>query len=148
MSRLSYRRMTANDAGLATALFEMMAAVFEEARSEVARGHVEQLLRREDFIAIGAFFDREPVGGLTAFLLPLTRSARNEIFLYDIAVRPSHQRLGIGRHLVRMAREIALASGAQSAWVAADNEDEHALDFYRAIGGEGSPATIFAFYEA
>jgi hypothetical protein len=30
-------------------------------------------------------------------------------------------------------------------FVAADNEDTHALDFYRALGGTASPVTIFEF---
>jgi len=32
-------------------------------------------------------------------------------------------------------------------FVAADNQDLHALDFYRAMGGEPSPVTIFSFTE-
>jgi hypothetical protein len=29
--------------------------------------------------------------------------------------------------------------------VLADNEDEHALDFYQAMGGEGAPVTAFTW---
>jgi len=29
--------------------------------------------------------------------------------------------------------------------VPADNEDTHEIDFYKALGGEPSPATVFTF---
>lgn len=42
-------------------------------------------------------------------------------------------------------RADASALGFHELFVAADNEDAHALDFYRALGGAASSATIFSF---
>jgi aminoglycoside 3-N-acetyltransferase I len=42
-------------------------------------------------------------------------------------------------------RDAASAAGVSVVFVAADNEDEHALDFYRALGGVDSPVTVFTF---
>jgi aminoglycoside 3-N-acetyltransferase I len=67
------------------------------------------------------------------------------MFIYDLAVHPLNQRRGVGRRLVRELRRLAAARGMSVAWVPADNEDEHALEFYRAIGGAASPVTIFTF---
>ena len=39
----------------------------------------------------------------------------------------------------------SLPVGITEVFVAADNDDEHALDFYRAEGAVGSPVTIFSF---
>jgi aminoglycoside 3-N-acetyltransferase I len=47
--------------------------------------------------------------------------------------------------LVAALREAAAAEGIHVAFVPADNEDTHALDFYRAIGGVPAPVTIFTF---
>ena len=85
------------------------------------------------------------VGGLTAHTWPMTRAEQSEIFIYDIAVRKDQQRKGVGRRLVTALLESAVASGIDDVFVAADNDDSHALDFYRALGGVASPVTMFTF---
>ena len=90
-------------------------------------------------------FDGDVVGGLTAHTLPLTSGEQSEVFIYDIAVAPAHQRKGIGRGLVEELRRLAASAGVGEVFVAADNDDAHALDFYRALGGTPAPVTIFTF---
>jgi aminoglycoside 3-N-acetyltransferase I len=85
------------------------------------------------------------VGGITAHTLPLTRSAMSELFIYDVAVHAAHQRRGVGRLLLDYLRSAAAEAGIAVAFVAADNEDAHALDFYRAVGGASAPVPIFTF---
>jgi aminoglycoside 3-N-acetyltransferase I len=75
----------------------------------------------------------------------MTRAEYSEIFIYDIAVRSEHQRMGIGRRLMEELRAQAAGMGIRDLFVPADNEDVHALDFYRALGGEAAPVTIFTF---
>ena len=75
----------------------------------------------------------------------MTSTEAVEVFIYDLAVRPDHQRQGVGRHLVTELRNSAAASGIANVFVAADNDDVQALDFYRALGGRSSPVTLFAF---
>ena len=75
----------------------------------------------------------------------MTRTESSEIFIYDLAVHPDHQRTGVGRRLVAELRAQAAALGIGELFVPADNEDVHALDFYRAIGGAAAPVTIFTF---
>lgn len=107
--------------------------------------YLTRLMVRDDFWAMAAFQDGRLVGGLTAHTLPLTRAETQELFLYDIAVRPECQRQGIGRQLVAALRAQAAAADIQVMFVAADEEDTEALDFYRAMGGAASPVTIFTF---
>jgi aminoglycoside 3-N-acetyltransferase I len=45
-------------------------------------------------------------------------------------------------------RNSAAESGVVNVFVAADNDDVHALDFYRALGGNASPVTLFTFAQA
>src|ERR1700722_5940580 len=87
----------------------------------------------------------EVVGGLTAHALPMARAPEAELFIYDLAVRADRQRLGIGRALVLTTLDRAKAEGLRVAFVPADDEDTHAIAFYRAIGGRSSPATFFTF---
>jgi aminoglycoside 3-N-acetyltransferase I len=139
------KRLKAGDREQARTLFTLMVRVFEEGTAELSDGYVDQLLAREDFWAIAAFADNDIVGGLTAHTLPMTRAQYSEIFIYDIAVRSDHQRKGIGRRLIEELRAQAAGIGIRDLFVPADNEDVHALDFYRALGGEAAPVTIFTF---
>ena len=68
-----------------------------------------------------------------------------EIFIYDLAVHPDHQRKGVGRGLADFLRRAGRDANHGDVVVPADDEDTHALDFYRAIGGLGTPVTIFTF---
>ena len=75
----------------------------------------------------------------------MTRTEEHELFIYDIAVAPARQRLGLGRRLVGALLDEGQRRGIAVSFVPADNEDDHALEFYRAIGGEAAPVTIFTF---
>lgn len=123
----------------------MMGAVFEEDCDELSDGYLGRLLARTDFWALAAFVGDELVGGMTAHTLPMTRTESSEVFIYDIAVRGDQQRKGIGRLLVSHLRAEAAALGIVDVFVPADNDDTHALDFYRALGGAAAPVTIFTF---
>lgn len=139
------KRLTSDDLVLARRLFTLMAEVFDEESEPLDDAYLERLLRREDFWAIAAFAGEDVVGGITAHALPMTRTASTELFIYDIAVRADHQRKGVGRLLMTALREEAASLGIRDVFVAADNEDAHALDFYRALGGVPAPVTFFSF---
>jgi aminoglycoside 3-N-acetyltransferase I len=139
------KRLTSGERDLARRLFALMAEVFEEAHEPLGDAHLDRLLDREDFWAIAAFAGDELVGGVTAHTLPMTRSESSELFIYDIAVRGDQQRRGVGRLLVRRLREEATRQGIEDLFVPADDDDLHALDFYRALGGVPSRVTFFTF---
>jgi aminoglycoside 3-N-acetyltransferase I len=138
-------RLGATDRPRAKHLFAVMADVFGEERAELSDAHVDRLLGDEDFWAMAALSGDEIIGGLTAHTLPMTRSESFEIFIYDLAVREDRWRQGIGRQLVDELLDQAAGRGIHDLFVAADNEDVHALDFYRALGGAAAPVTMFSF---
>lgn len=139
------KRLALGDNQLASALFRMMAEVFGEAHEPLSDDYLDGLLGRDGFWAMAAFVDGEIVGGLTAHTMPMTRTETSEVFIYDIAVKENHRRKGVGRHLMAALREAAATGNIQDVLVGADNEDGHALDFYRALGGAASPVTFFTF---
>ena len=122
-----------------------MAEVFDEPAAAVGDAYLDALLRREDFWAIAALADGEVVGGLTAHTLPMTRSESAELFIYDVAVRADRQRQGVGRQLLAALRDAAARAGIADVFVPAETEDVHALDFYRALGGDPTPVVMFTF---
>jgi aminoglycoside 3-N-acetyltransferase I len=139
------RRLRSGDREAAKTTLAMVAAVFGEERQELSDPYIERLLNRDDFWVIAAFIDDDIVGGITAHTLPMTRTESSEVFIYDLAVRQDQQRKGIGRRLITALRRAAADAGIQDVFVPADNDDEHALDFYRAVGGAPSPVTLFVF---
>ncbi len=143
-------RLGPEDVALARATFAMMARVFEDPPQEPpGEAYVAGLLGRSDlwvYAAVeGGEPDREPVGGLTAFVLPLTRTEASELFVYDVAVRQDRQRRGVGRALLDRVLADGARAGIGELWVPADDEDVHALDFYRSTGGVGQAVTVFTY---
>lgn len=130
---------------LARETFTMMANVFEEGAGPLRDEYLTRILARKDFWALAALLDGKAVGGITAHTLPMTRSETSELFIYDLAVASAHQRQGIGSHLVNTLRTLAAAEGISVAFVPADSEDLHALEFYRTLGADEAPVTIFSF---
>lgn len=145
MNAVAVRRLTTADADLARRLFALLSEVFETTSAPLSNEYLNRLLDRPEFWAFAAFRGDEIIGGLTAHTLPMTRSEDSEIFIYDIAVRADEQRKGVGRRLVEALRVGAAEAGVQCVFVPADNEDEHALEFYRAIGGAPSQVTFFTW---
>jgi aminoglycoside 3-N-acetyltransferase I len=139
------KRLTLTDKEEAKNLFTTMAEIFAEEFVPLNDRYVEQLLRRDEFWALAALADNFVVGGVIAHELLMTRSESSELFVYDIAVRPNYQRKGIGRRLFTALSEEASKAGIQDVFVSADDDDVHALDFYRNLGGVASPVTMFDF---
>lgn len=144
-SHVVVKRLGVADVAIAQATFRLMAEVFAEGVSALSTEYVEALLDRADFWALAAFEDAQPIGGITAHVLPMTRSESRELFIYDLAVHPAHQRRGVGRLLVETLCRDAAAAGVPVAFVPADVEDDHAVAFYEALGGDAAPVTIFSF---
>jgi len=72
------------------------------------------------------------VGFLYCVHLPLRSGIGHEVLLYEIGVRQSARRKGIGRALIEHLARWMQANGAAVVWVTADNDV--ARDFYRACG--------------
>lgn len=136
-------RLTSSDPALARETFRVMAEVFDEGFEPLGDAHLLAMLRDPRFWAFAAVEDRAVVGGVTAHALPMTRAPRLELMLFDIAVIPARQRSGVGRALVSALRASAREAGIADTFVLADEEDTHALDFYRALGGTASRVVMF-----
>lgn len=141
------RRLRSGEEEEARALFALMAEVFQQPGEPLGDDYLQHLLADDRFWALAAFDDGRLAGGLTAHTLRMTRSESSEIFIYDLAVREDVQRRGVGRRLMEELRDQAAAAGVRVLFVPAEDEDEHALRFYRAVGGVPSPVTFFTFGE-
>ena len=142
------RKLASQDLAEFRSLIDLFNRVFEVEQPVFASdSHLQRLLSSRAFIALAAFFENEVVGGLTAYELPMYQTDSSEILVYDLAIQPDYQRSGIGKQLLQHLKEYCNTSGIQTFFVLAHEEDEHAIEFYRATGGEGERVLNFV-YEA
>jgi len=144
---IEIKHLTKEDISKFTSLINLFNMVFEEESKIGSEANSFQLLNSKYFVALVALVENEVVGGLTAYELPMYYSNSSEIFLYDLAIKPEYQRMGIGKRLLQSLKEYCLQNGIEEFFVLAHEEDEHAIAFYRATGGRGERVVNF-LYEA
>jgi len=146
VDQIEVKKLTQEDLSVFKSLIQLFNIVFEEDETAVgSEMKLFELLSNNSFVAMAAFHENEIVGGLTAYELPLYYSDNSEIFLYDLAVKPEYQRMGIGKSLIRNLREYCLQNGINEFFVFAHEEDAHAVEFYRSTGGKSERVVNFLY---
>ena len=69
----------------------------------------------------------------------------SEIFLYDLAVKPELQRMGIGKRLLLALKDHCARHGIEEFFVPAHAEDEHAIEFNHSTGGKSERLINFLY---
>jgi aminoglycoside 3-N-acetyltransferase I len=145
-SDLKIKRLSLSDIDLFKELIRLFINVFEEEDASVPDdNYLERLLTKADFLVFVAMDNKQIVAGLTAFELSKYYSKSSELFIYDIAVKPEHQRKGLGKMLLEHTKKYCREKGINEIFVAANQEDQHALDFYHATGGEAEKVVHFNY---
>lgn len=145
MSDIKIRKLTEKDVSAFEGLLHLFNHAFEEERTLSDATHLSALLKDARFIVIAAFSGEEILGGLTAYELLQYYGNETEIFLYDMAVSPNHQRKGIGKQLLDFLKEYCSQHGIGVFFVLAHEEDTHALEFYRSTGGQREHVANFLY---
>ncbi len=144
---IEIKHLTKEDLLEFTSLIDLFNTVFEEESKMGSKASLLNLLNSKAFITLVALAENKVVGGLTAYKLPMYYSNRFEIFLYDLAVNPKYQRMGVGKELLQRLKEYCVSHGIKEFFVMAHEEDEHAIEFYHATGGKAEKVVNF-LYEA
>ena len=140
------RHLTNDNLSTFNSLINLFNLVFEEQYPTIgSEANSLRLLDNNRFIAIVALAENEVVGGLTGYELPMYYSDSSEVFLYDLAVKPEYQRIGVGRRLIQSLKDYCIKNGSKDFFVMAHEEDEHAIEFYRATGGKGEKVVNFLY---
>lgn len=107
--------------------------------------YLQQLLSNKSVIFYTALESGDIVGGLTAYILPSVYFSQAEVYIYDLAVKSSFQRKGIGTGLIQALKRYCEALGIKEIFVQADQDDHHAVKFYKATGGVEEKVVHFSF---
>ena len=107
--------------------------------------YLTKLLEKNDFIVLVAFYEKDLIGGLTAYELPLCSAEKSEIFIYDIAIKNEFQRKGVGKKLLSFLKDYCKQNDISIFFVEAHEEDVHAVDFYHSTGGNAEKVVHFNY---
>lgn len=146
LKTVEIKRLDESDLPRFKSLVDLFNMVVEENRWNIGNdAHLSGLLGDPHFIAMVALAEQEVAGGLTAYELPLYYANHSEVFLYDMAVKPEYQRMGIGKELIRTLKEQCRGNGVKEFFVLAHEEDEHAIEFYHSTGGKSEKVVNFLY---
>lgn len=115
-------------------LMNVFALVFES-ECDTTDLYIESMLANHNCVIFCAVAESRIIGGLVAFEMTPIHGTK-ELYIYDIAVHPDFQKRGVGKKLIEAIKEEARVRGVGTIFVEAESEDEGAVAFYRAIGGE------------
>ena len=118
--------------------YDANAAVLDEQQSK-------QLSDNRNFIAVGATVGFELVGGLAAHIVTNYYKGGNDLFIYDIAIKPEHQKKGIGNELIKFTKQFCIDHNIKEMYVAVDENDENGLAYYRKTEGQERASRFFVY---
>lgn len=129
---LELKMLSSQDTNDFIELISIFSDVFEMERLETPDSkHLENLLNKPDFQVLIAKCNNEVVGGLTVYLLHRYYSTKPIAYIYDVGVKPHHQRKGIGKKLISHLVHYCQENGFEDAYVEAETDDIQAVNFYK-----------------
>jgi aminoglycoside 3-N-acetyltransferase I len=132
MKTVEIRILYSNEAERFNELIKVFETAFEmEEFKKPSSEHLQKLLSNENFVVIVALNGNKVIAGLTIYLLCQYYSVKPLAYLYDIAVSNEYQRKGIGKALVKFAKDYCKKNEIDQIFVQADIDDDYAIDFYR-----------------
>lgn len=143
---ISIKKLTADDVVEFIEMLQLFEVVFEMKYFQIpGEDYITSLLERKDFIVFIAKHENTVVGGMTAHILPSYYFESSEVYIYDLAVKTSFQRKGIGKQLLHTLADHCRVHGHIEFFVQADEPDTHALEFYRSTGGRAEKVVHFYY---
>jgi aminoglycoside 3-N-acetyltransferase I len=132
MTNIKIVKLAPSDLDKFIQLIKVFEDVFEMQHFEMpAKSYLQHILEKTDFFVFAALADLEVVGGLTSYTLQQYYSTSPLVYIYDLAVKTTHQRHGIGKSLIEAITSYCKGIGIEEVYVQADKVDEHAVAFYR-----------------
>ena len=132
------RPLSPKDIAFFREMLDLFGEVFDEAETyssaQPSDDYLRKLLGGEQFVGLVAVEGGTVIGGLAAYELKKFEQARNEFYIYDLAVAAAHRRRGVATALIERLKKIAAARGAYVILVQADHGDDPAISLYTKLG--------------
>ncbi len=93
--------------------------------------YLESLMNKPDLLVLIAKCNNEVIGGLTVYVLHRYYSTKPIAYIYDVGVKPDHQRKGIGKKLISHLIQYCKENDFEDAYVEAETDDIQAVNFYK-----------------
>lgn len=146
MSAHSIKLLNQEDLNLFQDLIFVFEEVFEMKEFKLpAPDHLQNLLAKADFMVFAVLHENKVVGGLTAYVLTSYFHESSDAYILDLAVKVDFQRQGLGKKLMEAIFQHCKKLKFKEVFVQADQIDQHAVDFYRSLGGIAENAVNFDF---
>ncbi len=144
--KFQIKRLTTNDVFVFEELIKLFQVVFEmNDPQNIKQETLTKLLAKPDFVVYVAMKSNKVIAGLTAYELQMYYGTNKELFIYDIAVDPAFQRVGIGQKLIASLKEYCKQNNIKEMFVEAHEEDKHAVNFYSSTGGKPEKVVHFNY---
>lgn len=135
-----------NDLPLLRELLQIYQQVFETDQIRLSDDiFLKGLLDNKQILFIVAKDQGEVLGGLTAYLLPSVYENNTQVYIYDLGVKESRQRQGIGKKLMACLQDHCATQGYREMYVQAHAEDSEAISFYQSLSGSAEKVFHFTF---
>ncbi len=139
------KKLNSTETALAIELIEMF-GTDNETDSMASAEYVSAMLCRADFHVIAAFADNSLIGGLTAYEMKMFKGETTEMFLYEIEVRESYRRRGIGKKLIEALQKICAEKGIVQMFVGTEKDNLAARRLYLSTDGIADEDSIWFNY--
>ena len=128
---IEIKKLESDDIGLFLNLISVFKEVFEWHSLPPGPLHLQKVLNNNCFIVFIAISGNLVVGGLTAYVLERYDTEKPSAYIYDLAVIKEMQRNGVGKKLITAFTTYCNENDFSEAFVQAEIEDSHAINFYR-----------------
>lgn len=134
----STRVLGPDDVDTMRAVLALFGEAFDDPGAYVANPptdrYLQDLLASGTFVAIAALSGPTVIGGLAGYVLPKFEQARSEFYIYDLAVKAAHRRVGVATAMIETLRNLAAQRGIYVIFVQADHGDDPAVALYTKLG--------------
>lgn len=119
-------------------VFDLTVPALDEEQLKLVRDN-------RNFVAIGATVGFELAGGLTAHIVPNYYRGGLDLFVYDVAIKPSHQGKGVGVELLNFAKKFCTDHKIKEMHVAVKEDDQNAMTYYSKTGAKEMEGRFFTY---
>jgi aminoglycoside 3-N-acetyltransferase I len=144
---LEIKKLASRDLGDFVELLRIFETVFTmENFTAPPESHLENLLKKGDFLTFVAKSGHKVVGGLTVYILDQYYTLKPLAYIYDLAILKQFQRKGIGKKLIAHLVEYCQLNGFEEVFVQADKVDDYAIEFYRSTNITNEEQVVHFYY--